>query len=354
MSSPKAASASGSSIVNLSTSVVGTLNAYGFAASEAADVTDRLLRITQLTNFQTRDFEAGLSKAAATGAVFNQRLDDVLITMGLLRNRNIDASSAATAFRESVRRVGAESRAQKAILGANVDIFDKTSGRMRSIVDIMLDFVHATERMSEKERNRRVVTAFGARGLLAFNAILNASFTTMRDGAQVTLQGAEAIDALRREMERTKGTATGFREQLLDTFAGQKTLLQGTLQTFAVVLGEPFAAVFKPIVRTLVEVLNALLRAFQAIPAPIKKVFAGVVLAAGGLFMLIGSAVAAKASIALMAVAFQVLGVSIGGILATLLPDLSWWAGSSCVFVGARRGDRGLCRGVPEEPRRYR
>ena len=48
--------------------VVGTLNAYGMAAEEAAGVTDRLLRITQLTNFQTRDFEAGLSKAAATGA----------------------------------------------------------------------------------------------------------------------------------------------------------------------------------------------------------------------------------------------------------------------------------------------
>jgi TP901 family phage tail tape measure protein len=100
--------------------VVGTLNAYGMAASEASGVTDKLLRITQLTNFQTRDFEAGLAKAAASGAVFSQSLDDVLITMGLLRNRNIDASSSATAFREAVRRVGADSRAQQAILGAPV------------------------------------------------------------------------------------------------------------------------------------------------------------------------------------------------------------------------------------------
>ena len=47
--------------------VVGTLNAYGLSADQAASVTDRLLRITQLTNFQTRDFEAGLAKAAAAG-----------------------------------------------------------------------------------------------------------------------------------------------------------------------------------------------------------------------------------------------------------------------------------------------
>jgi TP901 family phage tail tape measure protein len=134
--------------------VVGTLNAYGFAAEEASGVTDKLLRITQLTNFQTRDFEAGLSKAATTGAVFSQNLDDVLITMGLLRNRNIDASSSATVFPESVRRVGAESRAQQAITSTGVKVFEQQSGRMRSIVDIMSDFAQATATMRDEERNR--------------------------------------------------------------------------------------------------------------------------------------------------------------------------------------------------------
>jgi hypothetical protein len=62
-------------VASAAEAVVGTLNAYGMTADQAAGVTDRLLRITQLTNFQTRDFEAGLAKAAATGAVFNQGLN---------------------------------------------------------------------------------------------------------------------------------------------------------------------------------------------------------------------------------------------------------------------------------------
>jgi TP901 family phage tail tape measure protein len=309
-------------VASAAEAVVGTLNAYGMTADQAAGVTDRLLRITQLTNFQTRDFEAGLAKAAATGAVFNQGLNDVLITMGLLRNRNIDASSAATAFREATRRVGADSRAQQAILGTGVQVFDQTSGQMRSMVDIMSEFAGATRDMSDSERNRRVVQAFGARGLLAFNAVMNASFTTMRDGREVTLRGAEAIQALRNEMEGAEGTAGRFREQLLDTFEGQKTLLKGTLQTFAVVLGEPFAQVFKPIVRLLVNVLNAILRAFQAIPAPIKRIFAGLVVAVGGFLMLVGGVIAAKGAIALLAIGFKALGITIGGIMATLLPAI--------------------------------
>ena len=314
--------------------VVGTLNAYGLVADRAAGVTDKLLRITQLTNFQTRDFEACLAKAAATGGVFNQSLDDMLITMGLLRNRNIDASSAATAFREATRRVGADTRAQQAILGAGVQVFDQATGRMRSMVDIMSEFADATRAMSEEERNRRVVQAFGARGLLAFNAVMNASFTTLRDGREVTLRGAEAIAALRTEMEGAEGTAGRFREQLLDTFEGQKTLLKGTLQTFAVVLGEPFAQVFKPIVRAVVETLNFLLRAFQAIPAPIKKIFAGLVLAAGSFLMLVGGVIAAKAAIALLVIAFKALGITIGGILATLLPAILIVAVLGAVVAG--------------------
>jgi len=300
--------------------VVGTLNAYGLEAERAAGITDKLLRITQLTNFQTRDFQAGLAKAAAAGATFNQALDDTLITMGLLRNRNIDASSAATAFREVVRRVGADARAQNAVLGTGVKIFEQSTGKMRSVVDIMSDFARATANMTDKERNRRVAVAFGARGLLAFNAIQKAAFTTVRDGVTVTLRGAEAIAALRKQMGNAAGTAAQFRDKLLDTFEGQKTLLKGTMQTFAVVLGKPFAQVFKPIVKALVNALNAILKAFQSIPAPIKKALAGVVLAAGGFLMLVGGVIAAKATIALLAIAFQALGISIGGILASLLP----------------------------------
>ena len=194
-------------VASAAEAVVGTLNAYGLAADQAASVTDRLLRITQLTNFQTRDFEAGLAKAAASGAVFNQSLDDVLIGMGLLRNRNIDASSSATALREATRRVGSDQRAQQAVTSAGIQVFDQSTGRMRSMIDIMSEFADRTRSMSEEERNRRVVTAFGARGLLAFNAVMNASFTTMRDGSEVTLRGAEAIAALRHEMGTAEGRA---------------------------------------------------------------------------------------------------------------------------------------------------
>ena len=45
----------------------------------------------------------------------------------------------------------------------------------------------------------------------------------MRDGNEVMLHGADAIAALRHEMEGAEGVAAEFRDQLLDTFEAQKT-----------------------------------------------------------------------------------------------------------------------------------
>lgn len=269
--------------------VVGTLNSYQIAADEAGGVTDRLLRITQLTNFQARDFAGGLAKAASAGAVFNQDLNDVLITMGLLRNANIDASSSSTAFRESVRRLGSDQRAQAAITGQNVDIFDEQTGAMRSVVDIMQDLTDATADMGDEERNRIAAQAFGARGLLAFNSVAQATFTTMQDGTEVVLRGRDAIEAMRLEMSSAEGTAADMRDQLLDTFAGQKQLLSGTLSTLGIVLGESFERIFKPIVANIVDFLNMILRFFNELPDATKDLITKFFLFAGATLVLTGA-----------------------------------------------------------------
>lgn len=317
--------------------VVGTLNAYGIAAEEASGVTDRLLRITQLTNFQTRDFEGGLAKAASSGAVFGQSLDDVLITMGLLRNRNIDASSASTAYRESVRRLAADARAQEAVTGAGIRLFDEQTGKMRSVVDVMSDFSDATRNMTEEERNRRVAVAFGARGLLAFNSVMNASYTTMKDGVETTLMGREAVAAMRAEMAKAGGTAKGFRETLLGTFEGQKTLLGGLWQTFGVLVGEPFTAVYRPFVAAAVSFMEQLLRVLQAIPAPVKTALAWMATGVGVLSGLTGIFVAAKGAAGLLSIAMGALGVTAGGVAAAMAPAVAAAAGFVVLGVALKK-----------------
>ncbi len=301
--------------------VVGTLKSYGKGVEEAVDVTDKLLRITQLSNFQARDFGAGLAKAAAFGAKFNQTFEDTLITLGLLRNANIDASSAATAFREATRRLGSDQRAQGAITKLGIDVFDRQTRQMRPLLDIIKDFADATANLGDKERLAAAARAFGARGLLAFGAVADATFTkVLPNGTTQVLKGAEAISELRKQMANAAGTAAEFREKLLDTFKGQQTLLRGSISTFAVVFGKPFAQALKPVVSLVIAVLNAFTKTIQAMPEPIKKLLVTVFLLASAATAAAGAFLAWKAGAILAAAAMKVFGGALAGVAAVAGP----------------------------------
>jgi TP901 family phage tail tape measure protein len=325
------------SVPTAADAVVGTLNSYSMSASDAALVTDKLLKTTLLTNFATRDFEAGLGKAAGQGAQFGQSLDDALITLGLLRNRNIDASSASTAYREATRRLASDTGAQAAIQKLGVDIYDRTTGSMRQLTDISNDVALATRSMTEQERNRILVQGYGARGLLAFAAIEKAQFTTQKEGVDVTYEGRDAILALREEMTHAAGTSEYFREKLLDTYNGQKTLLGGTLQTAAILFGEPFAQVLKPVVKAIVDTMNGALAAFQKMPDSVKRGFAVFVLAAGSVLTVIGGILTLQAAIAVGAILFKVLGISLAAIVSALWPVIAVAALATVTFLALRK-----------------
>lgn len=311
--------------------VVGTLNAYGIAADDAAGVTDKLLRITQLTNFQTRDFEAGLSKAAAAGATFGTSLEDTLITVGQLRNRNIDASSSSTAFREATRRLYSDQNVQQKVAAKGLALFDRSTGKARSVVDVLMDMADATEKMTEKERGRFVAQTLGARGLLSFNAIANATFNkTLPDGTVQVLKGREAIAALRKEMGGAKGTAEEFRRKLLDTFEGQKTLLRGTLQTIGVVAGKEFAQVLKPVVGGVVDSLNTFIQVMQATPAPLKRLVVGTIVFTSAVMGLTGAVI-------LLRIGFKLLRRTAFQAMTAMAPMLALVVTAGLAFMTFRK-----------------
>jgi len=288
--------------------VVGTLNAYGIAAENAGAVTDKLLRTTQLTNFQAKDFSIGLAKAAAAGATFGQSLEDTLIVVGQLRNMNIEASSSATAYREATRRLAADQNAQAAVTKLGVDIYDKQTGAIRPMINVIQDMGLAMGDVTEKERNATIARAFGARGLLAFNAVMKATATRiLPDGTKQTLKGADAIAHLRGELGKAGGTAKEFKERLLDTFQGQLTLARGSVQTFITVVGKDMATAIRPAVEKIIAVLNTLIVRWQALSQDTRDSIGRYISLAGVILMMGGAAT-------LLAGALPLLGRALGAV----------------------------------------
>ncbi|RJS13447.1 phage tail tape measure protein, partial [Corallococcus sp. H22C18031201] len=134
------------------------------------------------------------------------------------------------------------------------------------------------------------------------------------------VRGGAALEYLRDEFTNAGGTAKTFREQMLDTYEGQKKLLAGRMEALAVVLGEPFDAVLKPLVTLVADAVKRVLDVFEALPGPVKRTLAAFTLATGGLVALVGAVVSGQVGLALLVMGLKVLGLTVGGLLATVLP----------------------------------
>jgi len=296
--------------------VIGTVKAMGFEIDQAARVTNQLLKITQMTNFQSRDFAASMGRVASTAKLYNQSLEDSLITMGLMRNMNIDASVASTSLRESWRRLATDQRAQQAVEKQGIKIFRDKDGKIRDMLGVMTQLADKTKDLRDKEKMRLITVAFGVRGMAAFNAVANATYTVMKNGEKINLSGSNAINAMRYELsvagetltdvqkeslkaalgvkalsdvlKTSVGVSREFRDALLETYEGQKQLVSGAWKTLLVVIGEDFAKAMKPAAHALYELVSAVTLFIKSMSPQAKATVFKFVVVLGGLLMLGG------------------------------------------------------------------
>lgn len=315
------------SVDQASEAIVGTLNSYAFGADRAKEITDKLVHTTMLTNFQAKDFAAGLARAAEAGSMYGQSIDDVLIGMGLLRNRNIMADVASTALRNAMIKINSDMHSQNLLLRAGVPLRDQYTGQLRSVLDVISEFAGATAHLDPLSKNTMVKQIFGEEGMPAFSAIMNASFTAVEDGVSTTYMGARAIAALRHELEKSGGAASKFTGAYNDNFQGQLTLLKGSIYGLVDVLGESFGEVLRPVVEAITRSLNGFLAVLVAMPKPLTNLAAATFLGLSGF-----AAFSAAAFVA--AQACSVLRFSWLAMSTTILPPLAAITAAASPFLG--------------------
>lgn len=332
--------------------VVGTLNAYSMAATEAGNVTDQLLRVTQLSNFQARDFQVGLSRSAASGAQFGQALEGTLATLGLLRNANIEASVASTSYREAVRRVFTDEGSLEQLRKLGVRSFDAQTGAARDAADIMFEVANATAAMTDEEKSAIITRIFGVRGMITYNAVANAQTEIMRDGARVTLRQGEAYRYLTGELENASGTAEDMSDRVLSTFAGQMNILTGVVDTLRTVVGDTFAKVFRPAVKAVADATGFLVAIWRGIPESGRMVIAGLTLAASA-FLIFGGAIGVAVGglvliITLLGEVLLVVGGVMAGIAVAMAPVIAVFGALAAAVVALYHAYRQNLGGVAD------
>jgi len=320
------------SVASASTALITGLNAFGREGLSAEQITDRFANIMAKTNFQATDFEAGLAVAAGTMSGFNQTLDTTLVSLGMMRNAGFVASRAATAVREATRRMAGNQSVMNRLTEMQIELFEEDGKTMRQLPDLIFDIEKAFKKMTPAQAQVAKMHIFGARGVAAFNVMTQQQIEVMQDGQKVMLQGADAVRHLMQTQLESAGQAQKIQDRILDTFEGQRRLIQGIVQGFRTELGEGLARFLKPAAKLVKEFAEAVVRVIGALPPQVKS-------AAVGLFVL-GSAILAVAGAMSIFAAIAAISLPFMGVILPLV------AGITVAFVAMLHAAVALAAGV--------
>ena len=246
--------------------VVGVLNAFGDSADMATRRVDQLVTISQTSAFQARDFSVALSQASAQAVAADQSFESMAATLGMLRNANMDASSAATAYREAVRRVAGDTRAIKALRKLHINTLDEETGKIKDLGKIMTEVIPAMSKLNAQQRNLNLKVIFGVRGMKTYNGFLSSYRKNVKEGKVEVGDFAGAHRMLVEGMENAGGAAARTRDKLLASAEGRRILLKGSIETFKVVAGKALVPAIIPALKNLTGALNKLIWVFNLIP----------------------------------------------------------------------------------------
>jgi TP901 family phage tail tape measure protein len=306
---------------------MAVLNAYGKSVDEITSVNDRLMRGTQLSALRTNEFITIMGRAAATGNLFGNALDDVIIGLGSMRSAGIPATVATTSMSEAMRRVYTDTEAQKVLMDQFGISVQDSAGNLRSILDVASELSVGMRDMTEAERASTVMQIFHVRGMQQFNALANIQARVTRNGTVETLRGAEAIAYYRQELDSAAGTTQEFRERRLATFQGALVLLQGTMQTLGTVIGQTFGDIFRPMVTAVTNTINAFIRAWVSLPENLRKFIGIATLVAAGFSVIAGGAGVVIGGLVLVIGLFgelALIAAAVGaGIAAAMIPAMA-------------------------------
>jgi TP901 family phage tail tape measure protein len=266
------------------------LKAFGIDAKLAGVAVDQMLSAVNTFALSASDLPQALGIASRGAQAMNQSLTETVVAVGLVKNVIPGIERGSTAVATSMEKM-VSSKTQKALREIGVSAVDAT-GNFRPFLDVIGDMLPALDKMTIADRGAFLVDTFGAHALAGVTAIMTQLTTGVKTNTGETLKNADAVAYLRKQTIYSEGTAADFSKRMLETYEGQKKLMNAKMDRAMIAIGAVFTTVLTPALRVVTSLLTGLALAVEAMPMPMK-VFAAVVgLATLALVGIVGAAIA--------------------------------------------------------------
>lgn len=317
--------------VGQSTSTVATvIKGFSLETEDAALAVDQMVLATSKFKLQIEDLNLGLGKTIRGASLTNQSFTEMVVGLGIAKNTILDVSEAGNSISAALLQISKRSGLIKSKLGVNVL---NSQGQFKDWLNLVVEVGDAADKSFTNAADRAAFLnkAVGRFGLSAFTTTLTQIRKVATD-SNISL--AEAAQQFRNTIGDAEGTAQRFADNLLDTFKGSSTLLKGTLQTLAIVVGEPFARVLKPVVNAITAGLNQLIQFINNMDDGVKDFGAALFTVVGIVLTLGGGLLVMRGAAILLVPVFKAAALAIGGILLSVVPLIPVIAALGAVVAG--------------------
>ena len=155
------AATEGIGLVEASTIMANTMNAFGLEAEQTGKIVDILASGAVASTAGVADLAGGLKYVGATAKSLNIPLDDTVTALAALNNAGIDSTTAGTSLnRFFLGLTGGSEKARKAMAELGIG-FEDANGNLKSMEEILPELSRSLEGMGEATRIQTLKTLFG-------------------------------------------------------------------------------------------------------------------------------------------------------------------------------------------------
>lgn len=234
--------------VNAAQLVSGTLRAFKMEASEAGKVADIMTEAMNKSNLTLSDMITALSYAGPIAKRFNVSLEDTTAVLGVMRNLNIDAESAGTAFRNMLLEMSDPkgrdkfNEMLKSMTGKEIKFTDM-AGNLRPISTLLFEIGDAMKGMGTADQGNLLFTLFGKRAIVPAGALAEGKDQFLELAKALQNSGGAAArtaatmeagigGAWRRTLSAVEGVAIAIGEALAPMLTDLSHKIAAVLQSF--------------------------------------------------------------------------------------------------------------------------
>ena len=254
----KASEAAGEDLTQVGQIITGVLKAYSLPASESGRIADLLTQTANKAAVSVADLGESLKYVGTTAAGSNQKVEDVLVVLGLMGNVMLKSGQAGRNYAQTLDRMRMSSAGVYDNLPVQVKGIEKVSEAMiklgvnfrdgdkqlRPFLDILPELSSKMKLLSPPEKDIISKFLFGVEGGRAIQTTLRAT--------------GEDIDYLSKALKEADGVADKTSKTINDDLKGSFNSLAGSAQVLSNQIVSQVAPAIKGTIDGIIKIVNAL------------------------------------------------------------------------------------------------